>query len=54
MDERLFCNNDFSFLLAFFLMVQHTVTPTKLFPAPQGNTMTPDLQTKSILHGIGY
>ena len=29
--------------LAFFLIVQHTVTPTKLFPAPQGKTMTPDL-----------
>ena len=29
--------------MAFFLTVQQAVTPTKLFPAPQGKTITPDL-----------
>merc|ERR1719245_2541091 len=29
--------------MAFFRTVQQAVTPTKLFPAPQGKTMTPDL-----------
>ena len=29
--------------MAFFLTVQQAVTPTKLLPAPQGKTMTPDL-----------
>ena len=29
--------------IAFFLTVQQAVTPTKDFPAPQGSTITPDL-----------